>query len=47
MDGRDTGKDKGIQYVKEILQCPVHFVIVEMGLPHIEQNFFDRMENEI
>jgi 2,3-bisphosphoglycerate-independent phosphoglycerate mutase len=22
MDGRDTGKDKGVQYVRDILQCP-------------------------
>jgi 2,3-bisphosphoglycerate-independent phosphoglycerate mutase len=22
MDGRDTAKDKGVQYIKEILQCP-------------------------
>ncbi len=29
MDGRDTGKDKGIQYVKEILQCP-GFVFASM-----------------
>lgn len=29
MDGRDTAKDKGIQYVKEILQCP-GFVFASM-----------------
>jgi 2,3-bisphosphoglycerate-independent phosphoglycerate mutase len=29
-DGRDTAKDKGIQYVKEILQCP-GFIFASMG----------------
>ncbi len=29
MDGRDTAKDKGVQYVKEILQCP-GFVFASM-----------------
>ncbi len=29
MDGRDTAKDKGVQYVKEILECP-GFVFASM-----------------
>lgn len=29
MDGRDTAKDKGVQYIKEILQCP-GFVFASM-----------------
>jgi 2,3-bisphosphoglycerate-independent phosphoglycerate mutase len=29
MDGRDTAKDKGVQYVKEILQTP-GFVFASM-----------------
>ncbi|WP_408097974.1 2,3-bisphosphoglycerate-independent phosphoglycerate mutase [Peredibacter sp. HCB2-198] len=30
MDGRDTAKDKGVQYVKDILECP-GFVFASMG----------------
>lgn len=30
MDGRDTAKDKGVQYIKEILECP-GFVFASMG----------------